>query len=312
MMMWLAVVRFVHFAASLLIVSVWWVDLALMTPGVRRDCARLGGDWDWRARVIFFTAWPAAVISGGMWFWLVAAEMSGVPALRVMGSGNLLVVWGQTEFGAVWKWRCVIGAAAILFGVAALVVRGGPVRRRVLAGLAGVASGGFLGGLAWAGHGLISPRLHLPMDVVHLLAASFWPAGLVPFLILLKRVRKYPGREGAEAVGRLTVRFSAISLLCVAALLGTGIANSIFLLGSPGDLWGTIYGGVLLAKIVLFVLAAGIGARNLLFLKPRMAAAGGDERAAGMLARDVAAEIVLAAIILAPQGVMGLQAPPRG
>jgi putative copper export protein len=49
-------------------------------------------------------------------------------------------------------------------------------------------------------------------------------------------------------------RFSASSLIAVAAMALTGLSNSVFMVGSVQGLLTTDYGRLLISKIVLFLL----------------------------------------------------------
>ena len=111
---------------------------------------------------------------------------------------------------------------------------------------------------------------------MHLLAAGCWPVGLVPFAIMLYKFKRSVEQS---VVFELTARFSAMSLICVSFLTATGLVNTWVLLGSVSNLWQTVYGRVLLVKIFVFCVMVGIGAVNLLRLKPRLAAGDDGQRA---------------------------------
>jgi copper resistance protein D len=61
---------------------------------------------------------------------------------------------------------------------------------------------------------------------------------------------------------RVLPRFSQLSLLCVAVLLAGGAAGALVMLDSPGQLYTTGYGRVLLAKILLMAALTGPAWRN--------------------------------------------------
>ena len=79
--------------------------------------------------------------------------------------------------------------------------------------------------------------------MVHLLAAGAWLGGLPALAMLFAAARRAddPAWRGL-AVGA-TRRFSWLGIVCVAALLASGIINSWNLLGGPRDLITPIMAG---------------------------------------------------------------------
>jgi putative copper resistance protein D len=93
--------------------------------------------------------------------------------------------------------------------------------------------------------------------------------------------------------------------------MATGILNSWLLLGSVSALGTTLYGKLLLAKIVLFALMLAFAAVNRLVLTPQLAAKSQvSERARSRLAIHSGCELALGAAILVLVGVLGTLAPP--
>lgn len=77
---------------------------------------------------------------------------------------------------------------------------------------------------------------------LHALAAAVW-CGLLAALVLTV------GHRGQWA--RVLPRFSAVSLWCVVVLLAGGIGSAVVTLQTPAQLWGTGYGRLILAKVLL-------------------------------------------------------------
>jgi putative copper resistance protein D len=270
---WLIAARAAHFAACLLMFGLCVFD---------RFIAR-GRDWRSTSRPLMLFALPVALLSGTAWFALVTIDMSGsLDAWRLVGT--------QTNFGHVWQLRLCFWLA---FCFAAFFSRWAAL---ILSGL-------LLGSLAWAGHGQVGqpPALHLAADAIHLLTAGCWPTGLLPFAMLLAKIR----RTDPGAIVILTRRFSALSLISVALLTATGLMNSFFLVGSLHNLFWTTYGRVLMVKLVLFALTVSIGGMNLLLLKPRLPAASAKLRG------NVWLEVALAMLIVCAVAVLGLLPPAR-
>jgi putative copper resistance protein D len=157
--------------------------------------------------------------------------------------------------------------------------------------------------------------IHLTADAAHLIAAGLWPGGLLPLILLL--VRASGSREPSLmlAAGAITRRFSALSLLVVGALAATGLTNSYFLVGSLRALVTSAYGRLLMLKLFLFFTMIGLGARNLLRFKPKLALANEQNAtqrdALRKVMRHVIAELCLGTLIVFIVGALGATPPPR-
>src|SRR5258708_9542771 len=93
--------------------------------------------------------------------------------------------------------------------------------------------------------------VHMSADGLHLLAAGAWLGGLVSlFSLVVRAVRTSTPVCDAEA-SHAAARFSGMGHIAVAALIGSGLINSWFLVGSFANL-GTPYGQLLIVKLVLF------------------------------------------------------------
>jgi len=180
--------------------------------------------------------------------------MSGVGSWSIESAA---VPWSsaRTPPGQVWALR-----AGVMLALAVVLC----FRRGAWRWLAGAAlAGALLVSLAWLGHagaGEDGRRIvMLAADSVHLLAAGFWPAGLVPFAILLGRLMRDGNLIEAHAAVR---RFSAMSLFAVSALAISGLINACYLLGSVHALWSTPYGRFLLIKLTIFAIMLAVAAWN--------------------------------------------------
>lgn len=246
------------------------------------------------------------LVSGMAWFALVAMTMSGQP----LDARVLNIVWTQTQIGTVWKIRLVFFAVAIVlsfFQRSATLVREFASWVQILAG------GCLVGSLAWAGHGQETSSWHLFADVLHLLAAGIWPAGLLPLFLLLRTARRIAEPEDWLCISALVNRFSSISLATVLLLGLTGAVNAWYLVGSFSNFVEHPYGCWLLAKLTLFCAALAVAAMNLLRLKPRLVAEHGQPEKAGatvaQLQKNVQFELVLGSGIVAIVAVLGILPP---
>jgi putative copper resistance protein D len=305
MTFWLILTRAVHIGACLLFFGALVFD-RVIASGLASGQGEIAQYWKSRLRVFDLVLPPVILASGIAWFALVAMTMSGQP----LDVDILKIVWAQTQFGAVTKIRLVFLIAATILSC---FQRSTVEVRNFATWVQTLAVGCLLGSLAWAGHGQEGPRWHLLADVMHLLAAGVWPAGLLPLFLLLRRARRIAEPQAWPFIADLVSRFSSISLITVLFLVITGTANAIELVGSFSNLVGQSYGRWLLVKIVLFGVVLAIAAVNLLRLKPRMIAEklepGNASATVAQLQRNVQCEFLLGSGIIAIVAVLGILPP---
>jgi copper transport protein len=179
------------------------------------------------------------------------------------------------------------------------------------AALAAGASALVLPGLA--GHaGQKSPRgLALPLDALHLAAASVWLGGLIGLVVFWLSI----GAESRiSALALVVPRFSNVAFVSVLALIGAGTGQALLEVPTLASLWQTSYGKALLAKIALLLAALMLAGVNLARTRPRLQAAGTQPSlgpgAANLLRRLVQGEIVLVAGALFAAAVLTSLPPP--
>jgi putative copper resistance protein D len=101
----------------------------------------------------------------------------------------------------------------------------------------------------------------ITLTALHELATGFWIGGL-PFLLLGLYVQR-----DSDVRWYLTRRFSRIALFSVILLVGSGLFMSFSYVGSWGALFGTSYGLMLIAKIVMLGAMLALGGINFLMLR---------------------------------------------
>ena len=69
-------------------------------------------------------------------------------------------------------------------------------------------------------------------------------------------------------ISRTATRLSTIAAAALAMVLATGVYNAWQHLDTPGQLWTTVYGRVLLAKLTFVAIMMAIGAANRFFVVP--------------------------------------------
>nr|WP_249383770.1 CopD family protein [Mycobacterium sp. DBP42] len=139
-------------------------------------------------------------------------------------------------------------AAALIVGVVAIAVGRGVATTVPIVGLAAVG----MAARTLTGHLSESPIGGMAV-AVHALAAAAW-CGVLAALVLTVSHR------GQWA--RVLPRFSRLSLWCVGALLIAGTTGAAIKLNSPAELWGTGYGRILAAKVVVTVILLALAWRN--------------------------------------------------
>jgi putative copper resistance protein D len=311
-MVWLALVRAIHIAASILLAGLFAFRLVVLAPAasrydrVDRFQPRFKGIWGRLALV----AWLTVVVSAILWFGVVAASMSGAATLFDLDGDTLQAVL-QTHFGHLWACR---SAGCLIIGIL-LFIESHEV-------VTAVFCFAILASLALAGHSgaIVTNAGPLPVlgDTGHLVAAAFWPGGLVPLLLFLLGQDRTANQGARLFVAQVVRRFSGLSLMVVGLLVATGLLNTYFIVGSPGALFTTDYGRLLLLKIALFVVTLCLGAWNLFVLKPRLYRAAvaesqtaeSDTTPIRLLIRSVACETFLAAGVVLVIGFLGATPPP--
>lgn len=309
----LAIIRAVHFAASLLPLSVCATGLLVVNPAA----GNAGECFHRQFRGLLAACFVAAFLSGFCWLWFSIAGMSGSTLRESLDASLFKMVLTQTSPGRVWMFRAVV--ALLLAGTAIPVFsahRGIKIASLPLC-LCVFLGACLSGSLAWLGHAGAAEgsraNIHLAADVLHLISAAVWPGGLLPFALFMRLLLK--SRETAQLAAACvaTRRFSSVSLVAVGFLTASGSVNSYFLVGNIDALFSTGYGRLLLFKLGLFAAMITIGAINLLRFKPRLS--GTPEHAAAdaadlkKIARNVFIELGLGTVVLLVVGILGITPP---
>ncbi|HXD00783.1 MAG TPA: CopD family protein [Verrucomicrobiae bacterium] len=305
--------RAVHFGACLLFLGIFAFDRFVAASIFGNARTEAADYWQARIQSSGLILLPIILLSGLAWYVLVAVTMSGLPLGQAIQPEILNTIWDQTQFGMVWKLRLIFWLTAMTAGVLIYFFKTQTAFQQSLVWVQLLLGGLLTGSLAWAGHALEGSGWHLLADTLHLLVAAFWPMGLLPFALVLRRLRKTPDPVDWPAIATLVRRFSAISLGSVALLTITGLVNACYLVGSFSNLFEQTYGRFLLLKILLFLFAVAIGAVNLLRLKPRLAsnASSSAEQSSSVaqLQFNVQVELFLTAFIIIVVAILGILPP---
>ena len=302
------VARWLHLVSSILLVG-GAAALLLAGPSDRPTARR------WEAwviagcRALVAVAFASALVA-------VAAQAAlledrAAAAVEPAALARLLL---QTQAGAVWLVR-----GGLLFLLGAFVAVRADLRDRTdwraargEVALLGLAALGLIAAASHAAAVEPDTATAIAADVGHLVASGLW-VGALP---ALARLFGLAGREaGADARPHAVLvarRFSAAALGLFVVVLVSGIWNTWFQVGSVAGLLGTRHGRLLLVKLALVVAMIVLAALNRRLL-PSLA---GDAATVGRpamrrLSRLVAAEAVLALVVLGIVAAMSVTPPAR-
>ena len=242
---------------------------------------------------------------------LLAASMMETASWPVDHEAVGMLLSGSAT-GTAWKARM---AALLVAGLAAMVSSSRAAWLGVIAVVAGVA----LSTLAWTGHGAASEGApgwaHLAANVLHLLASGAWVGALLGLVLLVTRPAARVDAAHLTLTQRALHGFGLVGTVVVGAIVVSGLVNSWMLVGAGNvpDLGTTLYGQLLIAKLVLFAAMLGFASLNRFRLTPaieRSIAAADNARALGALRLSLAIETTCAVVILGLVGWLGMLEPP--
>lgn len=306
--------RLLHFAASALLLGtyVFWCLIAWPAFDQGKAAQTLRARLDRQLLAIVWISVLVAFVTGGVWLVILASQMSGMPLSAVLQGNVIVTVLTQTRFGEAWTLR-----VAILVALAICLIVQRTTRKHVWAWIGLLAASAFLAGLAWAGHGAAAEdvpfdALHLPADILHLLATGTWLGGLLPLVLLLVAARRDDTPEDVTVARAATLRFSVLGVWSVGTLLATGVVNTWFLSGSVPALLGTLYGQLLVVKIALFAAMIAVASINRRRLVPRLCGIAAEAVSAPVirqLGRNASIEASLGVFVLAIVAIIGILTP---
>jgi copper transport protein len=204
----------------------------------------------------------------------VAAEL---PFYKALGRPLVTVLTG-TDWGHLW-----LGRLGLMVLMAMVLAVQRPAKKRADedrgAWPRSILWAMLLGGillltLSLASHGAATLEIRaaaICADYLHLLAAAFWGGGLLHFALGLSQGLRTVSPEVRHAVlTALVPRFSLMASLCVSTMLITG-GYSTWAQVTILPALRTLYGVTLLIKLAMVLPLLGLGALNLLWVRPRLA-----------------------------------------
>ncbi|MFL5236057.1 MAG: copper homeostasis membrane protein CopD [Rhizomicrobium sp.] len=285
----LAVVRAIHFA-SLMVIFGGGAYLVLLRHRLQVVPRATNG-----LQVAFVFSAILALLTAVLWLCLASGQMSGDWRAAFDMSTVERAVRG-TRFGTVFAIR-IAGLALLLFMSAR--------RRRHRTEVQVVLGALLLASLGLTSHAAASADfpagyMRAANDAAHLLTAGFWIGGLLVLALLIRERLNTP----ASLVAPLRL-FSVWGTYVVAALVLSGVANAVMILGLSAPRF-SVYRGVLIVKVALAAAMIALAIFNRWHLAPSLPR---DAAAPRYLELAVAAELVLALLVLSTIGYLGLLPP---
>lgn len=233
--------------------------------------------------------------TGALQLLVLASDVAG----GVPGLGDIEVA-GRTPAGGALVLRLLLGAFA-----AALLRHPGdlhPETRWSVQSLLGV---GLLGTWAFAGHAASQrwPHVGVTLDIVHHLAAALWIGGLAVVGVVAT-----DAIEPAELT-HVFRRLSRWAAIAVAALVTTGLAQTVRLVGGPSNLFGTGHGRYLVLKLTVLAAMLVVANANRRHVHHRLARSEDARPALDQLRRGIVSEFALGLVIIGVTAAM-VVAPP--
>lgn len=250
--------RLIHFTA-LMVLSGSAICCSLLAPQQFKPVLVRRLNAQWRPAV-----W-LSMISACLLFMAQAGQMGD--GWRDIISPDIWQVLLKTRFGSVWIWQLILSLATL---VAVLIAP------RATPGLLLLLAAAQLMLLAGVGHAAMrasAPGVFQRINhAIHLLSAAWWVGGLPPLLVCMQMARKPRWRIPAMTA---MMRFSRYGHLAVAAVLVTGVVNSVLVLGWALPLESG-YFRLLAMKVGLVLVMVTLALINRYILVPRFEAVQSD------------------------------------
>ena len=300
----------VALGALAFLLAAWWPARRLV-GGDGERWQRAGIAFERRLRNVLLAVATVGATSAVAAVVFEAAQAAGISATAALDSAILREELG-TRFGTVWGFTAL---AWVLLGLGAM-----PALRRpsswCIAPLF-VPLAFIVLEPALSGHPSTQDPVALlfPANVLHVVAMAVWVGGLASLVLILPAAtRELEAPDRSRLIAATLARFSPIALLCVAAILLTGIGQAYAYVRDLDNLLDTAYGRAVLIKFVLLAgLLIPLGAYNRYRSVPRLEriAAGGEApgRAGLLLRRALRGEVALIVVVLGVTAALAGYAP---
>lgn len=221
-----------------------------------------------RLRKAMLACFAQAMATYVVVLWLEAASMAEVPVADAFPAVQSVIT--ATHYGYAW----MLGAVALSVAAITTAIRPGPsaagaVSVLRLAALALflysrsiVSHAGAAGDFTWA----------VAVDWVHLVLVTVWTGEVIVAGLIILRSDPAPGQENRVDCARYIEALSTSATIALVGIFVTGILSAWRGLGSPGQVFGSPYGTMLLIKVGLVLCAAALGGMNRFVVMPALMA----------------------------------------
>jgi copper transport protein len=293
------IIRWFNLISLSLVVGSLGFRMFVWTPAVAESQPTI----ERRMSLLTWGGWVMAGIIGFLLIFLQYSAATDNPILANINSRSLEQLIADTRFGHLWLSRMALWVG---MGLSLWFARTDKWFNPVALTLGmGMLLTNSLFSHANAAQDLIAS---VGADWLHLSATAFWIGGLLQFGNVIGPVRR-AFNPSAPVLSRLVGYFTNFARVSVAALIVTGLYAAWLEVGSIEGLLTTLYGQVLVIKILLIVPVIGLAAINLFFTHRNLAA--GKEIWGKWLRGLVGAEIALTIGVLAAVGALTSIAPAR-
>lgn len=286
--------RFAHYALLLGLFGI----TAFRLIGLRRF-----NDLPDLRRPLLIAALAAPVATVGLMLASIAA---------MMGQPILSLEWATIDamlFATDMGWAFLARLALLVAALAAVL------SSRPATSIAALCYALALATLPWGGHAAATEGgiglVHRLNDALHLLAAGLWIGAIESFLYLAVRAHRVPQGVNPASLLDAMHRFAPLGLFLAGTVAGTGAINAelIFGLRSTIQVAQDGYGQMLLLKIALVGLMIGCAALNAQRARRWARSTVGETDLLKAIRISLAAELVLAALVIASVAILGMLMP---
>ena len=223
---------------------------------------------------------------------LTLSDTSGQPFTVAIQPSNLWVALDQVEIASAWRWTAILAVV--------LAIGSRAVLRWSWTPLLLVLALGTMMPIAVTGHSSSGGSHDVATNslILHLIAATLWAGGLFAVLAHARRRGAYTDVA--------TRRFSAIATVCFVVMAASGVINMLVRV-SVSDLFTTVYGRLVLAKIVALVVLGFFGWVQRRRSLPALAA---NPESRGALVRFAGGEVLVMAATIGLAVGLGRTPPP--
>ena len=227
---------------------------------------------------------------------LIGAVTSLMMMLSVAGNlgGDLASVIDLLMLRLALESKSGVGYSTAFAGFAVMLIAHNLKKNNKRIGLI-IGSVAVLFSFTMSGHSQVGGVLTQLLLMVHLLGIAFWLGALFPFRCICLQ-------SDTSNLGGLAHRFGVLAMGYVGLLLIAGLGYAYLLLGDVSLMFTTLYGNVLLIKIVLVVALLSLAALNKFKLVPSLEI--NPSQAVRRFQSSLQCEIALALVIITASGLL--------